>query len=196
MGDSKTEIEWLNRKNYATSKVQCRMALVKDRLWGIVVVTEGTPAENMAAIRKYAARKDRALVIIVLAVEPSLLYLLGEPEDPKEVWTKLQDQFQKRTWWNKYQLQKKLYSMKLKEDGLKRECRKLARDLKTNEQSKTEKGYPASTDADGMLVAAINQVLSAKAGHDSWIVDSGATCHMSNNENLFVEQAHVAHGKD
>ena len=31
---------------------------------------------------KFLARKDRALATIVLAVEPSLLYILGDPEDP------------------------------------------------------------------------------------------------------------------
>ena len=83
-----------------------------------------------------------------------------------------------------------------KKGHFKRECRKLARDLKTREQSKTERGCPASTDLDGMLVAGIDLALSAKAGHDNWIVDSGATCHMSNNENLFAELRHMAHRKE
>ena len=30
--------------------------------------------------RKFFARKDHALAVIVLAVEPSLLYLLGDPK--------------------------------------------------------------------------------------------------------------------
>jgi len=77
------------------------MALVKDNLWGIV-------GDGAAVIQKYMARRDRALAIVVLAVEPSLLYLL---EDPETVWDKLQNQFQKKTWWNK------LYSLKLRKDG-------------------------------------------------------------------------------
>ena len=51
-------------------------------------------------------RRDRALAIIVLAVDPSLLYLLGDPEDPKAVWKKLEEQFQPKT-----------YALKLKEGG-------------------------------------------------------------------------------
>ena len=39
------------------------------------------------------ARRDRALAIIVLAVDPSLLYLLGDLEDTKVVWKKLEEQF-------------------------------------------------------------------------------------------------------
>lgn len=57
---------------------------------------------------------DRALAIIVLSVEPSLLYLLGDPQDPAVVWQKLCDQFQKKTWANKLALRRKLYSLKLK----------------------------------------------------------------------------------
>ena len=91
------------------------MALVKDSLWAIVSGTETAPsASNADARKKFIARRDRALAIIVLAVDPSLLYLLGDPEDPKQVWTKLEEQFQRKTWANKLQLRRKLYAMKLK----------------------------------------------------------------------------------
>ncbi len=48
-------------------------------------------------MEKHKERKDRALAVIVLAVDPSLLYLLGEPEDPQAVWKKLEEQFQRKT---------------------------------------------------------------------------------------------------
>ena len=41
---------------------------------------------------KFLARWDHALATIVLAVEPSLLYLNGDPDDPVVVWKKLQNQ--------------------------------------------------------------------------------------------------------
>ncbi len=44
-------------------------------LWGIISGTETTPAEGDEHRAKLLNRKDRALAIIVLAVEPSLLYL-------------------------------------------------------------------------------------------------------------------------
>ena len=44
----------------------------------------------------------------MLSVDPSLLYLLGEPEDPGTVWKKLADQFQKKTWSNKLALRRRL----------------------------------------------------------------------------------------
>jgi len=110
----KTSIIPLNGTNYATWKVQCRMALIKENLWNIVNGTEQPPAD--AANRaKYAIRQDRALAIIVLSVAPTLLYLIGDPENPVTVWETLANQFQKKTWANKLELRRKLYSLRLKE---------------------------------------------------------------------------------
>ena len=82
MAEMKTvSIVPLNQKNYATWKIQCRMALMEDGLWGIVKGTETAPEEGDART-KFLSRRDRALAIIVLSVEPSLLYLIGDPEDP------------------------------------------------------------------------------------------------------------------
>ena len=46
-----------------------------------------------------------------------MLYLLGNAEDQRAVWTKLEEQFQRKTWANKLQLRRKLVSLKLKEGG-------------------------------------------------------------------------------
>ena len=98
MAESKSvAIVSLNGSNYPTWKIQCRMALLKDGSWSIVSGTEVFPAE-VEQRAKFLARRGRALAIIVLSVEPSLLYLLGEPDDPVVVWKKLLDQFQKKTW--------------------------------------------------------------------------------------------------
>ncbi len=70
MADFKTSFVPLNGKNYPTWKLQCRMALVKDSLWDIVTGTE--TFANADARKKFVARSDRALAIIVLAVDPSL----------------------------------------------------------------------------------------------------------------------------
>ena len=106
----------LNECNYPTWKVQMKMYLIKDDLFRIVdgseVAPMGTTDEN--AVRKYNIRRDKALATIVLAIEPKLLYLIGDPSDPHEVWKRLQDTFQKKTWANKLRLKRKLYNMKLK----------------------------------------------------------------------------------
>ena len=111
---TKVLIKPLNGTNYATWKVQCKMALIKDGLWNIVTGTEGEPENERA---KYMLRKGRALATIVLSVEPKLLYLVGpDPEDPVAIWKKLADQFQKKTWANKLSLGRKLHNLKLKDD--------------------------------------------------------------------------------
>ena len=71
----------LNGTNYPSWKVQCGMVLVREGLWGIVAGTEEPPdpAADAGRYAKYVARKDRALATIVLAVDPTLLYLLGDP---------------------------------------------------------------------------------------------------------------------
>ena len=102
--------------NYPTWKLQCRMVLMKEGLWSIVNGTEEVPgAEEVERVAKFNARRDRTLALIVLSVDPSLLYLLGDLEDPVAVWKKLLDQFQKKTWANKLQLRRRLYSLRLRE---------------------------------------------------------------------------------
>ena len=105
----------LNGANYPTWKVQCCMALMKDGLWNIVNGTENMPTGNGERCTKFLARSDRALATIVLSVELSLLYLIGDPEDPIAIWKKLGDQFQKKTWVNKLELWRKLHSLRLRE---------------------------------------------------------------------------------
>ena len=113
MAESRTvAVVPLNGSNYATWKIQCKMALMKEGLWKIVDGTDVIPNVDDAG---YVERRDRALAIVVLSIDPTLLYLIGEPTDPKEVWTKLGDQFQKKTWANKLELRRKLHSLRLKE---------------------------------------------------------------------------------
>ena len=115
MADLKTVIVPLNRKNYPMWKIQCQIALVKDSLWSIVNGTETAPATDGEAWRKFMGRRDHVLTIIVLAIDPTLQYLIGEPEDPRDVWARLEGQFQRKTWANKLQLRRKLFALKLKE---------------------------------------------------------------------------------
>lgn len=105
----------LKGPNFATWKVQCTMALKKDGLWGIVSGREETP-EGARERECFAGRQDKALATIVLSVDPSLLYLIGDPVDPVAVWKKLEDQFQKKSWVNRLNLRRKLHSLRLKDD--------------------------------------------------------------------------------
>lgn len=89
---------------------------MKEGLWGIVNGQETAPTSGSTSEQaKFAARKDRTLATIVLAVDTSLLYLIGDPKDPASVWKKLADQFEKKTWATRLDLRRKLHSLKLKE---------------------------------------------------------------------------------
>jgi hypothetical protein len=100
MAESKlTTVVPLNGKNYPTWKIQCRMALMRESLWRIVNGEETAPTRGGESEQaKFASRRDRALATIVLTVDPSLLYLIGNPENPVEIWKKLANQFEKKTW--------------------------------------------------------------------------------------------------
>ena len=119
MAESKTvAVVPLSSTNYSTWKIQCKMALIKEGLWNIVNGTETEPEGNSERKAKFAARRDKALATIVLAMEPSLLYLVGpDPTDPVVVWRALADQFQRKTWANKLELKWKLFSLRLAEGG-------------------------------------------------------------------------------
>ena len=305
MAESRTvAVVPLNGSNYPTWKVQCRMALMKDGLWNIVNGIETAPPASDADRRaKFATRRDRALAIIVLSVEPSLLYLIGDPEDPITVWKKLGNQFEKKTWANKLELRRRLYSLRLKDGDpvqehvknmtevfdslsvvgdpiseedrvvhllaslpdsynvlvtaleasedvpkmeivterllheerklkdradtttnaekamnsrersrrkvlrchhcgklghIKRNCRELAKEKKdkigTNHRanvSSTKSEYSSSDSESAGLIA--NHALSASSSSEqnTWIIDSGATCHMCHDSKLFTDLHHL-----
>ena len=63
----------LKGTNYATWKVQCKMALIKE---GIVDETEAAPVEE-GALAKFVGRNNKALATIVLSLDPGLLYVVG-----------------------------------------------------------------------------------------------------------------------
>ena len=111
--DKSSLVDKLNDKNYATWKIQQKMALINNDLWGIVDGSETAPTDPNA-LTKFNNRKAKALATIVLGIESKLLYLLGDPSDPVQVWQSLQDISQKKSWSNKFRLKKQLYGMKLK----------------------------------------------------------------------------------
>ena len=131
MAESKTvAVVPLNSTNYSTWKIQCKMALIKEGLWDIVNGTETAPTEGVERQAKFVMRRDKTLATIVLAVESSLLYLIGsDPTDPVVVWRTLADQFQRKTWANKLELKQKLFSLQLAEGGSVQEHVKLMTEI-------------------------------------------------------------------
>ena len=131
MADSKlVAIVPLKGTNYPTWKIQCKMALMKDGLWRIVSGDETAPTGGSESERaKFASRRDRALATVVLSVATSLLYLIGNPEDPAVVWRKLADQFEKKTWATRLDLRRKLHALRLREGDSAQEHIKLMTEL-------------------------------------------------------------------
>ena len=87
-------------------------------------------AEGADKQAKFAARRNKTLATIVLAIEPNLLYLIGaNPTDPVVVWNAFADQFQCKTWVNKLELKCKLFSMRLAEGGSVQEHVKLMTEI-------------------------------------------------------------------
>ena len=117
MADSKlVAVVPLKGANYPTWKIQCKMALMKEGLWRIVTGEETVPTSGSESKRtKFVSRWDRALANVVLSVDTSLLYLIGNPEDPAIVWKKLADQFEKKTWATRLDLRRKIHLLRLKE---------------------------------------------------------------------------------
>ena len=110
----KSHIIPLNERNFPMWKVQMKMHLIATELYNIIEEVETSPQDaSSAEFRKFSNGQNKTLAIIVLAVEPKLLYLLRDPTDPVKVWKTLIDKFQKKTWANKLRLKKKLYSMKV-----------------------------------------------------------------------------------
>lgn len=106
----------LTDKNYPTWKLQMKMYLIKEDLFGIIDGTETVPTAADELV-KFNKRRARALSLIVLGIDQKFLYIVGDPDDPVAVWKLLQNTFQKNTWSNKLQLRKRLYNTKLEVDG-------------------------------------------------------------------------------
>lgn len=70
--------------------------------------------EEAKRLAKFVAKQDKALAIVVLSVDTTFLYLLGDPVNLVKVWKTLGNHFQK-SWANKLELRRKLYSLKMKE---------------------------------------------------------------------------------
>ena len=97
------------------------MSLMKDGLWRIVDGSECAPEEGTDGYSKFVTRRD-ALAIIVLSVDPSLLYIIGDPRILlNRPWFGGSSPLNfKEDMANKLALRRRLHSLRLKEGG--REC--------------------------------------------------------------------------
>ena len=73
ISEAKTVIVPLTGAKYCTWKVQCKMSLMHDGLWGIVSRTETSPETGTERHAKFITRRDRALAVIVFSNNPSFI---------------------------------------------------------------------------------------------------------------------------
>ena len=66
------------------------MAHTKDGSWSIANGTEAAP-DGAEALQKNEARREKALALV--GASSGTLIALGDPADPKVMWTKLEKQF-------------------------------------------------------------------------------------------------------
>ncbi|MEN7973604.1 MAG: reverse transcriptase domain-containing protein, partial [Verrucomicrobiota bacterium] len=116
MSDRASGVVPLSETNYSTWAIQVKGALLKDGVWDIVT---GETAAPTAAIElaKFRLDRNKALGIILLAIEPSLLGLLPDATDPKAVWDSLSSTFQKKSWSNRLWTRRALQKLQLGESG-------------------------------------------------------------------------------
>ena len=133
MATNTSELIRLNTEKYASWKLQLR---IRDDLWNIVDGKEEEPAADAGAEKKktFRTRRNKLLSTIVLSMQPQLHYLVGrEPQDPVAVWKALSDHFERKTWANRYELWKRLFSMQwmkeIKDGGSVNEHQKSLQDI-------------------------------------------------------------------
>eukprot|EP00795_Rhopilema_esculentum_P003204 gene3204-1519_t len=247
------------------------MALMRDGLWSIVDGTEVAPDTGNEARAKFVARRNRALATIVLSVEPSLLYLVGDPENSADAMTEIFDELSivgdpieekdrvvhllaslpesfdilvtaleaskdvpkmetvtERLLREESKLKEKeacgntngdvkalaskqrfgIRSPRCSHCGrighIKRNCRELEKkteDTAYKGRRSKQKAYStferqrrdsSSSDSDTVGLLANQEFSTSTTEYQSdWIIDSGATCHMCNDLNLFAEYSEL-----
>ena len=104
--------------NYATWTIQVKGTLKAKQVWKIVTGEQVlAPEADNNATAAFEILQCKAYAAIVQNIHPSVVYLVGQEDDPVVIWKKLRDHFQKDTFANKRELRRKLCTAKLKEGG-------------------------------------------------------------------------------
>ena len=90
--------------------------LVDHDLWDIVNEKKLRPTNPTLAI-EYDVRDRKAKSLIILCLADSILINVHEEPTTKKLWKKLSDIYQVKSLVNKILLRKKLYSLRMEEDG-------------------------------------------------------------------------------
>ena len=90
------------------------MALTKEALWKIVTGEETAPVGDERERVKFATRRIRALATVVLSFDPSILFSLWKSRGSSHHVEKVSRSIREKTWATRFDLCRKLHSMRLK----------------------------------------------------------------------------------
>ncbi|KMQ87577.1 retrovirus-related pol polyprotein from transposon tnt 1-94 [Lasius niger] len=98
MASSNTvRIEFQNKENYDTWKIQMQALLTKNEAWAYVsgqkLKPEVTP-ENREEVNRWILDDEKAKADIILSIKPSQLKQIKECRTSRELWLKLQSIYQ------------------------------------------------------------------------------------------------------
>eukprot|EP00094_Tigriopus_californicus_P012853 TCALIF_12428-PA protein Name:"Similar to Retrovirus-related Pol polyprotein from transposon TNT 1-94 (Nicotiana tabacum)" AED:0.02 eAED:0.05 QI:22/0/0/1/0/0/2/0/415 len=88
---------------------------MRNGLWGLIDGTDVTPPPDAepSILSRFQIRCGQATGIILLSLDTSVLYLIGEENDPAKAWAKLENQYQPKTWANVFSLKSGLYYLRM-----------------------------------------------------------------------------------
>jgi len=102
----------LDNSNYQTWKFKAEMLLTKDDLWNVISQEAPDPVTN-----EWRSKDSKSRATIALLLEDNQLHLIRKVPTAKGTWQALQRYHEKSTLSNKVTLLKKLFALKLTDDG-------------------------------------------------------------------------------
>ena len=117
MSDWTSVIVSLNSRNYATWKIQCRMALIRDGFWLNVNGIEIAPGGTAEAARKFASRRDKSPHCHCTLSRPIIAVFTWQSTSPKSSLDQASKTISKKDMGKQAATEEKTLFIKLKKGG-------------------------------------------------------------------------------
>ena len=168
--EEKRSNDKLNGSNWNTWKFQMKHLLLAKGLWGLVDGSEVLADDATTAVQAlFRLRLQKAFSTIVLAIDSAQLYLITSSEEPKQAWDVLRKHFERETLASKLFLKMQYF------------------------RSESDERQPKNCDFEGgedvyaaAFKASVESVESAEKKCCPWVIDSGASSHMTKEKHVMV----------
>ena len=136
--------------NWTTWRIQMKHVLRSRKFWKLVTGEEKLK-DDPSAVEKQAFedRQQDALTTIIVAVNPSVVSVIGDIEDPKQAWDSLVDYYEKNTVVEEFYLRKQYYRKDMAEGA---SAEKHVREMKELTDKLAAMGSPVSEHDQMMLL--------------------------------------------